>query len=325
MLRERLPGMDQKWTATRTDGGDLPPWVLVTECQQWNTLGCIVSKYKHFPRSLTRELISKRAYSSTFIGIDNELDIDYKSLQHVEFPTSGKILFVNPVATLEKARSFEDKFDPRKRFFVNATSLESTNRVKSVTTRVATRRFHRIKTRVAFEFWKRTNLRTHVSFFLNARSLSVTTRIAFEFWKLTNRLDAQRNDIAPPPPVSDCVGEPAQKPKTRRGGKKKKPKQALGVVLEDAEIEETQVVMQNLSDLSISVDEALKCDTESVAESSLASALACVVCLERCREKAAIPCGHRCFCSLCADKFSCPGAKCPVCRAEIVLTCEIFG
>jgi len=150
-----------------------------------------------------------------------------------------------------------------------------------------------------------------------------------------------------PPALRDESDVPERpKPKTRRGGakkKKKKPEEAasagessssmppLPIVDEDEELvleaNEASVVVQNLSELAISVDAALNDgdDAASVVQSSLASALACVVCFERPRERAAIPCGHKCFCSVCADRFACPGAKCPMCRADIMLVCEIFG
>jgi hypothetical protein len=124
------------------------------------------------------------------------------------------------------------------------------------------------------------------------------------------------------------VSEVKQKQKTRRGGKNKRKSatQPLSSLAEDDPLDkEVAPVVKHLADLGISVDEAIEGDTRSVAESSLASALSCVVCFERPREKAAIPCGHRCLCRVCADNFSCPGAKCPVCRTEIMMMCEIFG
>jgi len=129
---------------------------------------------------------------------------------------------------------------------------------------------------------------------------------------------------------------PKPKPKTRRAGVKKRNKKSavaspLPIVDEDNELvleaNDPPRIVQNLSELSISVDAALDGDddTTSVVQSSVASALACVVCFERPRERAAIPCGHKCFCGICADRFACPGAKCPMCRASIMLVCEIFG
>ena len=101
------------------------------------------------------------------------------------------------------------------------------------------------------------------------------------------------------------------------------------VVDEDEELvleaNEASVVVQNLSELAISVDAALDGDAVSVVESSLASSQACIVCFEKAMEAACIPCGHRCLCIDCADRFRHPGSKCPVCREPLVLVCKIWG
>lgn len=49
----------------------------------------------------------------------------------------------------------------------------------------------------------------------------------------------------------------------------------------------------------------------------------CVVCKERGREVAFIPCGHRCCCSLCSNRIR-PKA-CPLCRQAFSTTLRVFG
>ena len=129
---------------------------------------------------------------------------------------------------------------------------------------------------------------------------------------------------------------PKPKPKTRRAGVKKRNKKSavaspLPIVDEDEELvleaNEPQRIVQNLSELAISVDAALDDgnDAASVVQSSVASAQACIVCFENAMEAACIPCGHRCLCVDCADRFRHPGAKCPVCRDPLVMVCKIWG
>jgi hypothetical protein len=62
-----------------------------------------------------------------------------------------------------------------------------------------------------------------------------------------------------------------------------------------------------------------------VASSSVASALACVVCFHRASEYALIPCGHRCLCCECYGSFEREDATCPMCRKPAVMVVKIFG
>lgn len=235
---------------------------------------------------------------------------------------------------------------------------------KIMTLRAATKRFHRARVRERFAYWQRiwavfSNIMNGATPMLQTTPSAYKVMFArhvqlnrlrefFGRWKKFCEtqllvewlgIDVYGSDVPEKPPK-----------KTRRAGaKKRKKKQGeetaaageasstmplLPVVDEDEELvleaNEASVVVQNLSELAISVDAALDDgndadDAVSVVESSLASALACVVCFERPRERAAIPCGHKCFCGICADRFACPGAKCPMCRANIMLVCEIFG
>ncbi|MDA9603530.1 RING-HC finger protein [bacterium] len=164
-----------------------------------------------------------------------------------------------------------------------------------------------------------------------------------------NKVFIADSDV-PTAPVSDAdvVVTGKHKPKTRRGGVKKKKKKLgedaasitgeasssstpLPIVDEDEELvleaNEASVVVQNLSELAISVDAALDDgnDAASVVQSSVASAQACIVCFENAMEAACIPCGHRCLCVDCADRFRHPGAKCPVCRVDLLMVVKIWG
>ena len=50
----------------------------------------------------------------------------------------------------------------------------------------------------------------------------------------------------------------------------------------------------------------------------------CVVCLENKKSHAFNPCGHMCVCETCADKIIQSDCKCPICRADIINSLEIF-
>lgn len=47
----------------------------------------------------------------------------------------------------------------------------------------------------------------------------------------------------------------------------------------------------------------------------------CVICLERKREIAFLPCGHRCCCPTCSDSIQ----QCPMCRTLFTSKVKIFG
>lgn len=49
----------------------------------------------------------------------------------------------------------------------------------------------------------------------------------------------------------------------------------------------------------------------------------CVVCDERGREVAFIPCGHRCCCSLCSNRLE--SKTCPMCRQQFTSVLRVFG
>ena len=56
---------------------------------------------------------------------------------------------------------------------------------------------------------------------------------------------------------------------------------------------------------------------------SVATGLACCICLTKARTHAIIPCGHKCICADCAKKPM-PRNKCPLCRKKVQHICEIF-
>ena len=49
----------------------------------------------------------------------------------------------------------------------------------------------------------------------------------------------------------------------------------------------------------------------------------CVVCLDRPKEYLIYPCGHKCLCGVCMEKFV-SGKECPVCREHVNGTCKVF-
>ncbi len=48
----------------------------------------------------------------------------------------------------------------------------------------------------------------------------------------------------------------------------------------------------------------------------------CVVCLERAKSTALVPCGHMCLCDSCASAKGLK--KCPICRADVVSVLRVF-
>lgn len=53
----------------------------------------------------------------------------------------------------------------------------------------------------------------------------------------------------------------------------------------------------------------------------------CVICLEHPKEYSCIPCGHKCLCKTCQEKVlgsSTDNKKCPICRVEIIMICQIY-
>jgi len=61
------------------------------------------------------------------------------------------------------------------------------------------------------------------------------------------------------------------------------------------------------------------------AETDIANANECCVCLEKTRNTVLVPCHHLCLCESCAeDLMSNTKASCPLCRAEVHKTIKIF-
>ena len=56
---------------------------------------------------------------------------------------------------------------------------------------------------------------------------------------------------------------------------------------------------------------------------SVATGLACCICMIKARTHAIIPCGHKCICADCA-KIALPRKECPLCRKKVQHICEIF-
>jgi len=79
----------------------------------------------------------------------------------------------------------------------------------------------------------------------------------------------------------------------------------------------------NLSDLhQDSLPSTMRRDNDETA-SSLATALLCCVCFANEREVALVPCGHRCLCKDCSEKFP-SGSKCPLCREVVTASITVF-
>ena len=65
----------------------------------------------------------------------------------------------------------------------------------------------------------------------------------------------------------------------------------------------------------------------SPSECTVADDRACVVCFDRPKTHAFIPCGHRCVCKPCSERVmaSAPRDTCPVCRQECIMAVEIYN
>jgi len=50
----------------------------------------------------------------------------------------------------------------------------------------------------------------------------------------------------------------------------------------------------------------------------------CVVCIDGPSTEVVVPCGHKCLCKACAERFQ-VGDPCPVCRSEVLMTMTVFG
>ena len=131
----------------------------------------------------------------------------------------------------------------------------------------------------------------------------------------------------PPPPLPKSTVKPPKPPKPPKTPKTPKPNASLPTLEEHIVLDVRDGAMvQTLADLSMPLEEALDNDDKlSTVGTSIASSQACIVCFESAIESACIPCGHRCLCKDCSDRFRHPGATCPVCRVEIFMVCKIFG
>jgi hypothetical protein len=125
----------------------------------------------------------------------------------------------------------------------------------------------------------------------------------------------------------DLLREEAQEPpkKSPSKRKKKKGKRAADIITIEAEVEP---IVQNLADMKTiehDIPSSAYVDVADVADSSVATALTCVVCFHGASEYAIVPCGHRCLCETCSTKFKSDDAKCPVCRGAVMMSMRIFG
>jgi hypothetical protein len=80
---------------------------------------------------------------------------------------------------------------------------------------------------------------------------------------------------------------------------------------------------QDVIELSHLLNAALTTPREDDTATSVATALACVVCFSNEKSVAMIPCGHRCVCTTCADRVREEG-KCPMCRSSIQGVMRVF-
>jgi hypothetical protein len=103
----------------------------------------------------------------------------------------------------------------------------------------------------------------------------------------------------------------------RKTKKKKKVSNQDAVLLDSSE----QKSVEALANVSLGIQEASTLN----APTSVASALACVVCFKNHSEFAVVPCGHRCLCEECADKVAFKYALCPMCRKEATMIIRIYG
>jgi len=49
----------------------------------------------------------------------------------------------------------------------------------------------------------------------------------------------------------------------------------------------------------------------------------CAVCMDAPNTHVLVPCGHKCVCAGCSERIRERG-HCPMCRAAVVWTCEVF-
>jgi hypothetical protein len=116
--------------------------------------------------------------------------------------------------------------------------------------------------------------------------------------------------------------------------KKKKKKAELQPMASICE----ETVVRGLSELGVDdvLDDVLgnalgdlpeepKSTSQEVASSSVASALACVICFHGASEFACVPCGHRCLCQRCSEQFKSASAKCPMCREPMLMVMKVYG
>jgi hypothetical protein len=135
----------------------------------------------------------------------------------------------------------------------------------------------------------------------------------------------------------------SKKPRRRAGKKKQAKKELAGTRLENNDVgssssqldpinepeeeggepdtvheSDTVVELSSLLDANLTTQ-----DTYNDVATSVATALACVVCFSNEKSVAMVPCGHRCVCTACAERFS-GGGKCPMCRTTLTGVIRVF-
>ena len=122
--------------------------------------------------------------------------------------------------------------------------------------------------------------------------------------------------------------EAAKKSPSKR--KKKKGKRPLVSELPSIEEDGVATTVLNLVDLADlktiePKEESSSSTCVDVASSSVASALACVICFHGASEFACVPCGHRCLCQRCSEQFKSANAQCPMCREPMLMVMKVYG
>mgnify|MGYP002829207572 CR=1 FL=1 len=73
-------------------------------------------------------------------------------------------------------------------------------------------------------------------------------------------------------------------------------------------------------------EEALAMSREEAPSHETLDEQFCVICLERERTHALIPCGHRCLCAQCCERLeAAASANCPLCTAPVMQGLRIYG
>ena len=113
----------------------------------------------------------------------------------------------------------------------------------------------------------------------------------------------------------------------KKAAKQKKAAAKLARVPEDeAAAPAAAPAVLSLSELDFALDDmagAVPCIRETDAATSVATSLACVICMAKERSVACVPCGHRCLCNDCGKPGAARG-KCPMCRHPVQAFVRIF-